>query len=63
MIDYEIVDGICSHCGRFADWIPLEGVDIHGNPLDGYSICLACESDNEDSEMGIIEDDNLNVYF
>lgn len=68
-IDYEILeDGRCSYCGGCAEWVPI-------NDWDGYSTCVACDSYNEDVEMGLIEEnptctvlfghgnDNLNVYF
>lgn len=69
-IDYEILeDGKCSYCGRDAEWIELNDYG------DGCLTCRACDSYNDDVEMGLIEEnpiisvlfghgnDNLNVYF
>ena len=65
-IEYEILDGQCSYCGRNAEWIPIDD-------WSGYFTCTACDSYNADLEMSVdddqpiiiipTDDDNINVYF
>lgn len=55
-IDYEIVDGECSYCGKDAEY----GEDSFGKI---YFYCQGCDSYNIDLEMGIDDDENNVNYY
>lgn len=55
-IDYEIINGECSHCGGSPEYFDpeLSGClpDKNGKYPDGYWFCPSCNSDNEALEQG-----------